>query len=112
MKLTAIYAHLDCSDLARSTDWFATLFGRPPDVTPMDGLAEWHHGGTAGLQLYREPSKAGTGTLTLIVDEIRAARERLADLAPGEVEEADYTSIVRMRDPDGNLIVLAQPRGG
>jgi hypothetical protein len=72
----------------------------------MEHLAEWHQPG-AGLQLFEAPEHAGHSTL--IVDNVAAERERLAKvgLAPGEVEEADYTSIARMRDPDGNLIVLA-----
>jgi hypothetical protein len=43
------------------------------------------------------------------VDALRDERSRLTDagLSPGVVEEADHVNIVRMRDPDGNLIVLA-----
>jgi hypothetical protein len=39
-------------------------------------------------------------------------RSRLAELKlqPGPIEEADYVSLVRLRDPDQNLIVLAQKR--
>jgi len=46
-----------------------------------------------------------------LVEDIRAERDRLAEagLVTGEIEAADYTSIMRLRDPDGNLVVLAQP---
>jgi hypothetical protein len=30
-------------------------------------------------------------------------------MLPGKVEEAAYTTICRVRDPDDNLVVLAQP---
>ena len=111
MALTAIYANLSCSDLARGIDWFSELFGRGPDARPMPGLAEWHHGAASGLQLYENAEHAGHGTLTLLVDAVRDEHARLsqAGLEPGEVQEADYTAILQLRDPDGNLVVLAQP---
>ena len=111
MSLTAIYAQLSCTDLERSTEWFTLLFERKPDGTPMEGLAEWHHGEQAGFQLFEDANNAGRGTLTLIVADLGAERSRLSEagLLPGKVEEADYTTISRFRDPDDNLVVLAQP---
>ncbi|PSJ19713.1 glyoxalase/bleomycin resistance/dioxygenase family protein, partial [Halomonas sp. ND22Bw] len=40
-----------------------------------------------------------------------AERARLegAGLSVTEIERADYTDIMRLRDPDGNLVVLAHP---
>lgn len=112
MTLAAIYAHIDCADLEASRRWYTTLFAREPDAAPMDGLLEWLHGEQAGLQLFRAPERAGAGTLTLIVTDIHGERARLdeAALRPGAVEEGDHVVICRMRDPDDNLVVLAQPR--
>lgn len=112
MELTAIYAHLSCHDLARSAIWFAALFGREPDARPMQGLVEWHNGQHAGFQLFQDGGHAGQGTLTLIVPDIQSEHRRLVAnaLEPGEIESADYTTIMRLHDPDGNLVVLAQPR--
>jgi hypothetical protein len=112
MTLKAIYAHVSCSDLARSTTWFTSIFEREPDAKPMNGLAEWHHGETAGLQLFENTANSGKSTLTLIVADIRGEHARLAKagLRPGEIETADYTTIFRLRDPDNNLVVLAQPK--
>ncbi|CAN7532476.1 glyoxalase/bleomycin resistance/dioxygenase family protein [Rhizobium sp. LjRoot30] len=114
MALTAIYAQLNCSDLGASTAWFSTLFARQPDARPMQGLAEWHHGREAGFQLYENPQQAGSGTLTLLVDDIRSEQERLGagGVKTAEIETADYTTIMRLNDPDGNLVVLAQPGRG
>ena len=105
----AIYANLSCADLDASVSWFRRLFGRDADAAPMAGLVEWYHGEGAGLQIHLDPGKAGSGTLTLIVDDLRAAKTRLGDLAPGEIESGDATSVLRLYDPDGNLVVLAQP---
>jgi catechol 2,3-dioxygenase-like lactoylglutathione lyase family enzyme len=113
MPITRIFANLSCRDLATSTRWFAAVFGREPDRNPMTGLHEWDRG-DAGLQLYEKPEDAGRGTLTLIVDDIHEERRRLSEagLAVTEIERADYTAIMRLRDPDGNLIVLAQLNQG
>lgn len=111
MRLAAIYAQLSCRDLERSIGWFTAVFGRGPSARPMAGLAEWHHGQGAGFQLYENERHAGHGTLTLVVEAVRDEHARLiaARIDPGEPEEADYTTISRLRDPDGNLVVLAQP---
>jgi hypothetical protein len=111
MPIQKIFAHLSCADLRKSTPWFETIFGRKPDATPMQHLAEWHHGREAGFQLFENPEQAGKATLTLIVSGLDAERRRVAALAPGEIEHANYVDIIRLRDPDGNLVVLAEPRG-
>ena len=110
MPIAAVYANLSCKALPDAARWFAAMFGREADRRPMEGLLEWDCG-DGGLQLFQKPEDAGRGTLTLIVADIRAERDRLAaaGLAVGEIEPADYTSILRLRDPDGNLVVLAQP---
>ena len=112
MSLKKIYAHLSCTELSKSTAWFERLFARKPDARPMDGLAEWHHADNAGFQLFENPGDAGHATLTLIVDDIDAEHDRLAraELEPGPVERADTVNLIRLRDPDGNLVVLAEPR--
>ncbi|KKB09865.1 hypothetical protein VE26_08525 [Devosia chinhatensis] len=110
MSIKAIFANISCSHLETSIPWYETILARSPDANPMKGLVEWHFAG-AGLQVFEGPDKAGHGTLTLIVDDVRAEHERLtqAGFEPGTVQEADYTTIVQLRDPDGNLVVLAQP---
>lgn len=110
MSIAKIYAHLSCSDGVRTAVWFESLFGRPPDSREMPGLMEWHHGPDAGLPLWQDPANAGHGTVTLIVTGIAAEHARLADagLFPGPVEPGDKVSVVRLRDPDQNLVVLAQ----
>lgn len=110
MTLRKVYAHLNCSDLDESIRWFAAIFARGPDVRPMEGLAEWHHGDSAGFQLFQNSKDAGHGTLTLIVDGLEDERQRIdaAGLSPGDIEAASYVKLVRLRDPDENLVVLAE----
>lgn len=112
MEIEKIYAQLSCSDLTQSTAWFEMIFDREPDARPMTGLVEWHHQARAGLQLFENDANAGQGTLTLIVRDLQSMHSRLTDcgMRPPDIESADTVNIVRLRDPDGNLVVLAQPR--
>ena len=112
MPIERVFAHISCSNLASSIAWFTKLFGRAPDESPMEGLAEWHQNNQAGFQLFQDPKNAGHATMTLGVSDLDSERSRLAQfkLQPGPIEEADYVNIVRIRDPDQNLIVLAEKR--
>ena len=110
--IRAIFAQLNCSNLETSVGWFSELFHREPDSRPMKGLAEWHYGDLAGFQLFEKAEDAGHGTLTLVVEDIEGEHRRLveAGLKPGEVEPGKNT-LVRLNDPDGNLVVLTEPGG-
>ena len=113
MTLQKIFAQLNCTDMERSTAWFATLFGRSPDEAPMDGLNEWHHADNAGFQLVLNGADAGHGCLTLIVGDIDAELKRLdkAGVQTGDTNTGDIATISQLSDPDGNTVVLAQPTG-
>jgi hypothetical protein len=75
----------------------------------MAGLAEWHFTDSAEMQLYEAKEHAGHSTLTLGVLPLGRERKRLEDagLEPGRIEEAKDYFIMRLRDPDQNLVVLA-----
>lgn len=109
MSIETIFANVSCSDLETSVAWYEKLFGRSPTRRPMPGLAEWQLTESAEMQLYEAKEHAGHSTLTLGVMPIEPERERLeaAGLRPGPVEPADDYFILRLRDPDGNLVVLA-----
>jgi catechol 2,3-dioxygenase-like lactoylglutathione lyase family enzyme len=112
MSIETIFANVSCSDLETSVAWYEKLFGRSPTRRPMAGLAEWQLTESAEMQLYEAKEHAGHSTLTLGVMPIEPERERLeaAGLGPGPVEPADDYFILRLRDPDGNLVVLASAR--
>jgi hypothetical protein len=109
MAIATIFAQVSCSNLETSARWYETLFGKPPARRPMPGLAEWQFTDSAEVQLYEQKEHAGHSTLTLGVLPLEPERKRLAEagLAPGPIEEAKDFFIVRLRDPDQNLVVLA-----
>ena len=112
MSIKTIFAHVSCSNLAASSEWYEKLFGKPVTRRPMAGLAEWHFTDSAEVQLFENAEHAGSSTLTLGVSELQSERKRLeaAGLAPGQIEEAKYLNIMRLNDPDRNLVVLASPK--
>jgi len=112
MGIETIFAHVSCSDLATSAPWYEKLFGKPPTRRPMAGLVEWQFTDSAEVQLFEDEAHAGASTLTLGVLPLEPERQRLqqAGLDPGPIEQADNFFIMRMRDPDRNLVVLASAR--
>ncbi len=109
MGIQTILAQVACSDLTAAEAWYTKLFGKPALRHPMAGLAEWQFTGSAEVQLFEDKVNAGHSVLTLGVLPMRREVERLREegLEVGEVEEASSFYIMRMRDLDGNLIVLA-----
>jgi len=109
MGIETVFAHISCSDLARSAAWYGKLFGKPPLRQPIAGLVEWQFSDSAEVQLSEQKEHAGHSTLTLGVLPLEPERRRLveAGLDPGPIEEADDYFILQLRDPDRNLVVLA-----
>ena len=109
MAIATIFAQVSCSNLETSLPWYEKLFGKPPLRRPMVGLAEWQFTESAEVQLFEAKEHAGHSTLTLGVLPLQRERDRLeqAGLQPGPIEQASDFFIMRLRDPDQNLIVLA-----
>jgi hypothetical protein len=112
MAIQTVFAHVSCSDISTSAAWYEKLFGGPPIRRPMPGLAEWQFSESAEVQLHEEKKHAGASTLTLGVLPLEPERERLESegLRPGPIEETNGYFIMRVRDPDQNLVVFASAK--
>ena len=109
MDIETIFANISCSSLKTSLPWYEKLFGAPPTRRPMDGLVEWHFTDSAAVQLHENKTNAGKSTLTIGVVAIEHELRRLHEqgLKPGPIEPTKDLFIMRMSDPDGNLVVMA-----
>jgi len=109
MGIATIFAHVCCTDIKVSTSWYEKLFGKQPIRRPMPGLAEWQFTDSAEVQLFENKNSAGHTNLTLGVLPLEPERQRLeqAGLEPGPIEETDGYFVMRIRDPDRNLVVFA-----
>ena len=111
MNLQKIYTALLTADLVAAEDWYTKLLGRGPDHRPMDTLVQWDLFDQGGLMLSSSDEIAGKGVMFVYVDDLAAERRRLQGLgiALGDDIPGDYSTLARLRDPDGNLITLATP---
>jgi hypothetical protein len=112
MGIETIFANISCADLKVSAPWYEKLFGKPPTRSPMPGLLEWQFSDSAEVQLFENKKHAGTSTLTVGVLPLEAERKRLqkAEIKLGPIEETKGFFIMRIRDPDQNLIVFASAK--
>ncbi len=112
MTIKTIFAHVSCTDLAVSEDWYTKLLGKTPFRHPMPGLAEWHFSDSSAFQLFVEAEHAGHSTLTLHAMPLEDERQRLvaAGLEPDVIEEAETRRLMRLMDPDNNLVVFTSAK--
>ena len=112
MSIQTIFAHVSCANIAVSAAWYEKLFGRSPTRRPMAGLVEWQFTPSAEVQLFEEKKHPGSSTLTLGVLPLEPERKRLlaAGLNPDPIEETKGYFLMRLRDPDGNLVVFASAK--
>lgn len=108
MTITRVLAQATVDDLEGAEDWYARLFGREPDARPMVGLLEWHLGDTFGVQVWREPQRAGHSAMVLDESDLDALATRLRDAGMAEdgPQQATSSRILPLVDPDGNRVVF------
>ncbi|MFY0408669.1 VOC family protein [Solicola sp. PLA-1-18] len=115
MTVTTVLAVVPARDLAASRTWWTRLWGREPDQVPMPSDVEWHVPGGGGVQLVDDGERAGSGSVTLGVDdvdaEVAAIRERGIDAPQAETVPSGQFRVALLRDPDGNTVVLGQTLG-
>ena len=108
MTSTHVLAGALVDDLAAAETWYATLFAREPDARPMDGLLQWHLPDGSGVQVFLDPARAGHGSLVLHESDLDATATRLreASVEHEGPEPGGGARLLRLRDPDGNSVVL------
>lgn len=112
MGIQTVFAHVSCSNISVSAPWYETLFDRKPIRRPTESVMEWQFSDSAEVRLHEEKAQAGSSTLTLGVLPLEPEQKRLliAGLKPGQIEQTNGFFIMRLRDPDDNLIVFASAK--
>jgi predicted enzyme related to lactoylglutathione lyase len=114
MAIKEVLAGLAVMDFDQALTWYERLLGRPADRRPMDGLAEWHFSGTGVIQVIQDSDRAGSGRLTLSIDDLRSYVEEIQErgLTPSAVDDrtSDKVLISTIADPEGNALTLVEPR--
>lgn len=114
MTITNALASIAVESLSESLVWYEYLFGRPADARPMADVAEWKLPGGGWVRVATDADRAGASVVMLIVDDIADELGRLDMYGIKPVAKAigDFFKTAKLRDPDGNMIVLSQPQPG
>ncbi len=109
MAIEHVLAVVPVSDIDRSAQWYAALFGRPADNNPMPSLVEWQVLRGAWVQVFADPDRAGKSLVNFAVDDLE---DHLAEIAGRGIEAESIVDANRgvqtcaVTDPDGNTIHL------
>jgi catechol-2,3-dioxygenase len=101
-------AQMTVTDLGQAVAWYTRLFGAEPDARPMEGLAEWHLAETFGVQVWADPDRAGRSAMVLDESDLDQRIRQLdsVGIAHSGAQDATYSRILPLNDPDGNQIVF------
>lgn len=111
MDISHLLAVVPVSDHDVAVRWYEALLGRPADSRPMDTLADWHVTDSGWLQVFHDPSRAGTTAVNFAVDSVGQVAETLRanGITPDEpVEASAGVRLLPVRDPDGNVVTLIE----
>lgn len=114
MEFSRVLAQAAVTDVEVAERWYTALLDGPPTARPMDGLLEWHLTPTAGVQVWCDAERAGRSCVVLgvagagVLDAL-ATRLATAGTAHGGVEPGGGARLLRLTDPDGNLVVVTGP---
>jgi len=109
--ITSLFAGVPVSDLDASIEWYTRFFGRAPDMRAGDEIL-WDIHEQATLFIEPNAAQAGAGRITLAVSGLDALLEGLAAQRIEHEPIETYSNGVRhvkVPDPDGNAIALAEP---
>lgn len=80
VTITNALASVAVKDIDAAVRWYAKVFARPAESTPIPELAEWKFPGECGLQVYALPERAGSRSCTSTVSDVDLEASRLEKL--------------------------------
>jgi predicted enzyme related to lactoylglutathione lyase len=114
MPVTQVFAGIPVADYERARAWYERLFGRPPDVIAHATEALWQGEGAGWIYVVGDAERAGRALVLLMVDDLDARVEAIAErgLEPDEWENVPgiYRKAI-FSDPEGNQISFGQVAG-
>ena len=106
---THVFAGLPVADYAAAYDWYV-LLGRPADMFPHDSEAVWRLVPSGSIYLVEDAGRAGSGLVTVALDDLEAHEARLQAIGIAFTEESDGAAPRRLvvKDFDGNTLTFFQ----
>lgn len=102
-----LFAGIPVGDLERAAAWYEQLLGSVPSFLPNDTEAVWELAEHRYVFIELRPEHAGHAMHTVIVDDLEALVQEIADRGIEPAERETYSNGVQKvtyRDPDGNDI--------
>jgi predicted enzyme related to lactoylglutathione lyase len=105
-----VLASVAVKDLNAAVAWYQSVLGLPPDSTPMPEVAEWKFERGGWLQVYQLPERAGFGSFTLAVNDLRAEVRKMQALGVVTSQQSSGAKVktLMITDPDDNHIAFAE----
>ena len=114
-NINSVISVMPVCDFEVAQGFYVQLFGREPDVVPMEGIAEWQIMENAWIQVSSVPGHVGSTSVVIGVNNLEALRDDYArsGMAISDIEE--YPGVIKMaeiKDPEGNTIAFVQDISG
>jgi catechol 2,3-dioxygenase-like lactoylglutathione lyase family enzyme len=108
VAVTHTFAGLPVSDYAAAYEWYVRLLGRPADMFPHEREAVWQLTPTSSIYVVENSKRAGSGLVTLALDDLDANEERLTAAGLALTEQSGGASPRRLviKDADGNSLTF------
>ncbi len=110
MNFKNVYAGIMTSDIEKGLEWYINLFDRKSDYNPMKILHEWDFPNGGVLQLVEDKKRAGSSSITLLVDNIEKVKENLAkkNIKAEQQTNSEIAKTITIFDPENNRITFAE----
>ncbi|HXY16910.1 MAG TPA: hypothetical protein VEH79_01920 [Gaiellaceae bacterium] len=110
MVITYTFAGLPVAEYGAAYEWYVRLLGRAADMFPHDTEAVWRLTPNGAIYVVQDPERAGSGLLTMALDNLDGYERRLreAGLAYAELAAGDAPRRLVVTDPDGNTLTFFQ----
>lgn len=113
--LQSVTIGLPVPDLHHAVAWYQQLIGRPPDLEPAPGVAEFELTPRCWLQLLEGKKQPGQGNILRVgVTDLNLACEHLRQMGiePGPIRRVEgVVAYCGFSDPFGNQLSLYQVLG-
>lgn len=105
-----MFAGLPVADYRAAYEWYERLLGRGADMFPHDTEAVWRLTPNGAIYVVQDPDRAGSGLLTLALNDLDAHEGRLreAGLSFEELAAGDAPRRLVVTDPNGNRLTFFQ----
>lgn len=114
MNIRNVYAGIMTANIEQAFQWYKKLFDRKSDYHPMEILHEWNFPNGGVLQLVQDSERAGSSSITLMVDDVEIVKNELHEknIEIHQQTKSDVADTITILDLENNRITFAQNNQG